>query len=126
MASPVNAQADGASSKEDATSKCEKSFLTTLDSGGQFAVMNADSVAVLDTGAAANLACSRMLERPAGNWNGGAPHRAKSYPACARFKFDDGRLEGVRCAPETPVGTAGDLGKFANFVLEAGIPALFR
>ena len=52
MESPVSVQP---SPKEDAVSNCEQSLPTTLYQGGRFVVINADSVAVLETGAAATL-----------------------------------------------------------------------
>ena len=41
----------------------ERSFSTSLDSGCQLVCMREDSVVILDTGATANLVCSRWLSR---------------------------------------------------------------
>ena len=49
-----------------------------------------------------------------------------TYPACARFKFGDGRLGEVRSAADTPVGIAVGPGKFTVFGLEASVPTLLR
>ena len=86
--------------------------------------MQDDSVVVLDTGATANLVCSRWLSRhnslPAQK---GFP-RASAYPTQARFKFGDGRTGSVCFAADITAGIAGAKGAFTAFVLGAGIPAL--
>ena len=53
-------------------------------------------------------------------------HRAETYPACARFKFGDGRLREIHCAADSLAGIAGSRGEFTAFALEADIIALFR
>ena len=55
--SPGRAQSDWSSSKRDVGITCEQSSTTTLVLGGQFMDNGADSLVVLDTGAAANLDC---------------------------------------------------------------------
>ena len=49
----------GSPAQEDSGSKREESVSATLELGGQFAVVDADSVVVLDAGVAANLARPR-------------------------------------------------------------------
>ena len=109
MESLVNAQAAGYPAKEGEESNCEHSFSTTLDLDGQCEFMGADSVVVLDTGAAASLARLRSLE-----------HRNKIL---ASTGTDDLKLAMVAKegypTPQKP-------GKFAAFALEADIPALLR
>ena len=70
--------------------------------------MHADSVAVLDTGAAGVFGALRL------------PH------ACARFKFGDGCLGEVRRAAAIPAKIAGDRGKFATFAPEVDYPVFLR
>ena len=52
--------------------------------------------------------------------------RAETYPACAGFKFGDGRLGDVRCAADIPLGIFGARGTFMALAPEAGIPGLLR
>ena len=60
---------------------------------------------VLETGAAANLACPRRFgSRNSISENGVS--RVSIYPAYARFEVGGGRLGGVRFAAGTPVGIA--------------------
>ena len=82
-------------------------------------VMDAASVAVVDTGAAATSVRSEWLKRRGEIF---VPP-ATAHPACARFKFGHGRLVAVRCPADFPVEVAGIHGKFATFVLEADVPA---
>ena len=63
MEPSASVQADESSERADEKSNCELSFSTVLDLGRQFMSMGADCVAVLDTGAAANVACYRWLGR---------------------------------------------------------------
>ena len=81
--------------------------------------MEADCVVVLDTSAPANLTW-RIRRHTSISECWGVP-RAETYPACARFKFGDGRLEEVHYASEIPAGIAGGPGKFTAFKLEAEI-----
>ena len=88
--------------------------------------MREDRVAVLDSGAAADLERFRQL----GNHN--LPSRAKgsrrisTCPACAPLKFGDGRLREVLCAADITLGVAGPSGRLTAFVLEADSPAVLR
>ena len=105
---------------------CEQSFSITLESGGQFSVMDADSVAVLDTGATANLVRLKWLghhNEILGRW--GVP-RPENDPACTRCRCGDGRLGEARCAADISLGIAGNRTKFTAFAVEADIPALLR
>ena len=63
MESPVNAQPEGSSVKEDAQISCEKPFSAAPDFGGQFAAQGAESVVVLGAGAAAKLVRLRQLKQ---------------------------------------------------------------
>ena len=62
MESLGNAQAAGYPVKEGEESNCEHSFSTTLDLDGQCEFMGADSVVILESGAATFLACFRRSE----------------------------------------------------------------
>ena len=66
--------------------------------------MGADSVLVLDNGAAANSVRYKWLGRRSNIW--GIP-RAETHPACARFEFGDGPLGDVRCVADIPAGVVG-------------------
>ena len=80
--------------------------------------MEADSLVVLGTGAAANSVCFKWLERRNEiSERKGAP-RATTYLACARFKFGSGLLGAARRVADCPVGIAGNHGRVAAFVLE--------
>ena len=79
-------------------------------------------MAVLETGATANVASFRLLEHFAVE----GCRRVTTYPAPARFKFGDGRLGEVRRATDIPVGIPGSEGKFTGVALDADIPALLR
>ena len=83
--------------------------------------MEADCVVVLDASAPANLIW-RIGRHTSISERRGVP-RAETYPACARFKFGDGRLEEVRYAAGIPAGIAGGPEKFAAFALGAEIPS---
>ena len=61
MESLGSAQDDGSSVAADEGSNCEESVSTTLDLGGQVMFLRADSLVVVDTGAAANPVCCRRL-----------------------------------------------------------------
>ena len=60
MDSPICVRHDGYRGKRDQKGNCEQSFSTDL--GGQVLCAREDSFVVLDTGAAANLACFLWLE----------------------------------------------------------------
>ena len=75
---------------------CEQSFTYTWDSGGQFIVMDADSVAVLETWNTSTSVRLQWLDhrnKVSAHW--GCP-RTETNPARARRKFGDGCL--ARCA----------------------------
>ena len=103
-----------------------ESFSTTLGLGGQFLRTGADSVAVLDTAATANLARFQWLGHHKKFLGREGFPRISTYLACAPFNFGDGRLGEARYAADPPVGIADCRGKFAASVLEADIPALLR
>ena len=101
---------------------CERPFSTTLGVGGQFACVSGDSIAVLDTGATANLACFKWLaNRKSRLRNLGIPE-VTAFPAMARFFFGDGRVGSERFSADIKVGIAGRGGAFAVSALEADIP----
>ena len=80
-----------------------------------------ESAAILNTGAAANLACFRRLRRRnAVLAKFGAPIE-RTKPTPARLKFENARF-----AADVPLGTAGRRGTVTTFLLEADIPALIR
>ena len=118
------ARSPGQSVKTDGCPECDRSFSTALDLGGQFLYEAADSLGVLDTGATANLVCFGWPPRRNRTLEGKGVPRVSTYPACTRFKFRGGRLGEVRHDADIPVGIAGNVGKFAAFVLGADIPAL--
>ena len=73
------------------------------DEGIQFSFEKADSVVVPESG---NLARFRGLARRNRILERRGFLRVSTYPACARFKFGDGRLGEARHAADVPVGTA--------------------
>ena len=81
---------------------------------------------ILDTGTAANLACSQWLNRNNSMLGKMGPPRVPTYPAQERFKFGEGRMGDVRFAADKTRGIAGAKGNSTAFVLDADIPALFR
>ena len=68
----------------------ERSFLTTLEVGGQFVCARDDGLVALDAEATASLVCSKWLE----NHNSRAQRmgipQLSTYPAAACFKLGDG------------------------------------
>ena len=112
METPVNAQSANQSAEDGKGPACEQSYRATLDRGSQFLFVEEASVAVLHTGAAANLACFRRLARRNRILDRKGPLRVSTCPACARIKFGIGRAGEVRRAADVPVGNAGKLGKF--------------
>ena len=88
--------------------------------------MHADSVAVLDIGATANLICFRWLERHNRLQAKRGYPKVSTYSSTARPRFGDGRLGEVRHAADTTVGIAGHKDKFAACALDTGTPALLR
>ena len=56
-------------------------------------------------GASRKWLANEILERKGG-------HRGGTYPACAKFKFGNSRMEYVRFAVDVPVGLAGRRGTF--------------
>ena len=89
-------------------------------------MVDANSVAVLETGATATLACFKWLGRRNAALDKWVIPPAQPHPALAGFKFGKGRLGEVRFAAEISVGIAGGRGKFAAFLLAADIPLLLR
>ena len=49
-----------------------------------------------------------------------------AHPAKAMLDFGNGRLEEVSAAADVPLESVGRLGRFATFLVDAGIPALLR
>ena len=88
--------------------------------------MGAGSMLAFDARTPANLGCSKWLDRHDSNLERWRVPRAETFPARARFKFDDGRLRGVRLAATIPLGIPGGRGLSAAFVLEADIRAVLR
>ena len=64
---------------------CERPFSTTLGVGGQFACVSGDSIAVLDTGATANLACFKWLANRKSRLRKMGIPEVTAFPAMARF-----------------------------------------
>ena len=83
-------------------------------------------MAVLNAGATANLVRSRR----AGHQNEALKRneipRVTPFPACARFKFGDGRRGEVRRDGDVLAGIAGSREKFTASAAEADISALLR
>ena len=103
-------------------SKCEQSFVTTVDAGDASLVSQEDCVAALDTGATAYLLhfsllarLNRILERR------GIP-RITTYPSHARFRSGDGRLGDVRHAANIPARIAANKETLNAFALKGDIP----
>ena len=122
----ADTQEEGLPSQEDNEEICERTLSATRDLSGQFTQMNAKSAAVRGTGVQANLVCfkrSGYHNSVLKKWRSAL---AQPYFARARFKFGDGRPGEVRYAAGSPVGIAGGPGKFADFLLQAEIPALLR
>ena len=97
----------GLPSQEGVEETFEQSLATTSDIFSQFTLIDADSVVVLDTVAAAKVVCFRALgrrESVSGKW-GIQP--AQPLPAQVRLKFGDGRLAEVRRAADIPAGLSG-------------------
>ena len=88
-------------------------------SGGNSAVNS-------DAGAAANSASSQWLEdRNFLRKNRGLPV-VEAYPAKAKFKFGDGRIDENRFVADFPKGTPGRRCKFASISVDVEIPVLQR
>ena len=94
--------------------------------GARCLCSGAESLAVLDTGAAADLVRFRLLGRRNKFPERNRISRVTIYPACARFKFGLGRLGEVRYVADIPAGMACCRDKFGAFVLEADISASLR
>ena len=101
----------------------EQSFSAAIDAGGQFSATQSESVAVLETGATANLVCYKWLDTHNLFSKRQGLEEAVSYPSNAGFKLGDGRIGEVKHAADIRVGIAGCKGAFAAFVLGAAIPA---
>ena len=82
------------------------------------------TVAVLDTGATANLVCFEWFENHNSHMQKLGIPEVSTYPTAARFEFCDGRVGEVRYAADIKVGIAGRRGAFTAFALEADAPAL--
>ena len=104
----------------------EHSFSATVDTGDFFLVLRADSVAVLNLGATANLVCFRWPERRNRFLGRHSLQRVSVYQLEATFRFGDGRVGEVRYAAGITVGIVGNKGTFAASVLDADSPALLR
>ena len=63
METPAKVQSLWRAAKDEGSAAREQTSATTLDLGGQFSFKGASGLVVLDTGAAANLAGFRWLER---------------------------------------------------------------
>ena len=83
--------------------------------------MDADSVAVPHTGAAANLVRYNLMGHRKKILQCCGVPRAETYLARARFEFGRGRWGEVRSAAEIPGGIVGNRGKFATFATGADI-----
>ena len=81
-------------------------------------------MAILDTGATANLVCFQWLRHHNELLASKGLPEVSSYPAHAMFKFGDGRTVAVCRAADITVGVAGVKGAFTAFVLDSDIPAL--
>ena len=93
---------------------------------GQFSVVDARSVMVLDSGATANSVCYMWSERRNSIFGRWGVRRTEASPAWARFKLGDDRFGELRCAADIPAGIAGITGRLTAVVLEADIAALLR
>ena len=80
--------------------RCEDAPSTTSDVGVKSVCVHDDSVAVLDTGATANLTCFKWLGNHVSRLQKMGTPKASTYPTFARLKFGDGRVEEVRCAAD--------------------------
>ena len=90
------------------------------------ALMKEGSFAGLDMGAMASVA---SVERPDHHKTAlGRPGISPAAPhgARARYRFGNGRVAGIRLAPEAPVGVAGRRGKFTTLFADAEIPVCLR
>ena len=115
-----------ASQKKGNKSYWRQSFSTTVDLRGQSLRTCEDSVVVLETGAAANMARFRRLGNRKFLLGEKGSSRISTYPARARYKIGDGRPGAVRSATGIALGNAARGGTPATFALEADIPALLR
>ena len=88
--------------------------------------MDAESAAVLDTGATAALVCFKLLGHRKSVLEKREIPFTQPYPARAQFKFEGGRLGEARYEAGTPVRIARGLVNYSAFLLEADIPALLR
>ena len=93
----------------------EGSFSTPVEPFSGFCLRKEDSVAVPDTGAAANSACFTLLKR----------HKSV-FERCAKFKFGVGRMGGIRFAADVPAGIAVCPISLPFFLVDADMPALRR
>ena len=112
-------QADGLAVKADGTSNRERPVSTPLDLSGQFVIMGAESVVVVDTGAAAKWVCFWRLEHRNTILGSRGTSRVATCPACARFRLGDGRPGEVRRAADAPAGIAGS--RWGDISASAGI-----
>ena len=83
-------------------------------------------MAVLETGASANPASPRWLERHDRILEQKAYRTVSTYPSSARFRSGHGRLGEVCHAAYIPVGIAGSKGNCTALALDAEILALLR
>ena len=106
METPVSAQKAEHIEDGEAERKCERPFSTTIGMGDLFVASTAESVGVLNTGAAASLARLRWLGRRNRLLERCGFQRMSTYPSKARFRSGDGWSGGARHAADIPVGLA--------------------
>ena len=104
----------------------EHSSSTTRDVGGQFVCVRGDSVAVLDMGATASLACFKWLAGHNSHLQQIEIPQVSRYPKMPRVQFGDRRIGEVRYAADINVRTVGRRGTLTACVPEAAVPALLR
>ena len=121
MEPPAHAQEMGSSAREDLGGNRGQSASVALELGGQFTPMGADVAAFPDTASDGNLARYTWPGRRKNISERRGMSRAETYHACAPFKFADGRLGKVRCAPDISVGIACSRGRYTASELEADI-----
>ena len=123
---PVSAQKADHIGDGDTEGESVQSFATTMDKGELFLVSQENSVALLDTGATANLAFSRWLARHNRILDRYGIERVFTCSSKATFRLGDRRLGEVRHEADIPVGGAGNKGAFTAFALDADISAVLR
>ena len=122
METPVSAQRADHLGESGTDGKCEQSFAVEKDLGGVPMASKVECVAVLDTGATANLVRLKWLANHKSHLQKTGLPKVNTYPAAARIKFGDGRIGEVRPAADIQVGIAGRKSTCSAFVLEAAFP----